>query len=109
MTPKTGILADLFAGPGNLAWELGRILTFLAMLYVGVGLAWNIWKGEGVDLAGLAAAVGAVLTGGAAYVGIKTWVIEKARQAALAVSEPISVEVVNEPGNAVPVTAGDER
>lgn len=103
--PKRGILADLFAGPSNLAWELGRILTFVAMLYVGVGIGWNIWKGEGIDLAGLAAAVGAVLTGGAAYVGIKTWVIEKARQAAS--GEPAKVEVVNAPDNAVPVTAGE--
>jgi hypothetical protein len=58
-------LRDLFAGPENSYWDLGRILGSVAFLSMIGGAVWNIMLGRPIDLGptgfggGLAAVVGA--------------------------------------------------
>lgn len=91
--PKKGVLADLFAGQGNISWELGRVLMGVAMLYVAVGIGWNIHLRQPIDLGpgGLSGGIAGIFGGGAAFVAVKTWLIERTRQRAAA-GEPADAE-----------------
>lgn len=79
MKPKEGILADLFCGPGNFHWDLGRKVVAFCFLAMGVGLVWNIIAGQPVDLgpAGLGGGLAAVLGSAAALIAAKDWIKSK--------------------------------
>lgn len=59
------LLRDLFAGPGNANWDLGRIVGAVGVLMMLSGQVWNILLGLPVELGptglggGLAAVIGA--------------------------------------------------
>jgi len=66
-------LVDLFKGPGNVYWDLGRIIVFgSAALMTGAAL-WNIHLGKDIDLgpSGLGGGLAALLTAGAALIAAK--------------------------------------
>lgn len=67
------LIVDLFKGPGNLAWDLGRFVAFGAGVAMVAGQAWNIWLGLPIDLGpgGLGGGLGAVLAGQAALIFAK--------------------------------------
>lgn len=73
LTPKTGLLADLFCGPGNLGWELGRIMGFLAFLPMVAALIHNIKLGEAIPLDALGTGIGAIYLGIAILIAGKDW------------------------------------
>lgn len=64
---------DLLKGPGNLYWDLGRVLAFTAALMMLGGQAWNIWLGLPIELGptGLGGGLAAVLGGMAALIFAK--------------------------------------
>lgn len=68
---KTGMLADLLAGPGNRFWDLGRILSALSILGVLGAAGWNVWSGQPIDLMSLGGGLAAVLTAAAALIALK--------------------------------------
>lgn len=59
------LIYDLFKGPGNLAWDLGRLIAFVASAMMLAGQVWNIWLGLPIDLGptGLGGGIGAALAG----------------------------------------------
>lgn len=67
------LIKDLFKGPGNLAWDLGRFVAFGAGLAMLAGQAWNIYLGLPVELGptGLGGGLGAVMAGQAALIFAK--------------------------------------
>lgn len=68
---KTGMLADLLAGPGNASWDLGRIMSALSVLSVIAAAGWNRWSGETIDLMSFGGALAAVLTASGALIALK--------------------------------------
>lgn len=67
------IISDLFKGPGNVAWDLGRFVALGAGLCMLAGQAWNIWLGLPIELgpSGLGGGLGAVMAGQAALIFAK--------------------------------------
>lgn len=67
------IVKDLLKGPGNLAWDLGRIAVASGVLLVIYSTAWNIWLGLPIDLGvtGLPGGLGAFFGGCAALIYAK--------------------------------------
>lgn len=67
------LIKDLFKGPGNLAWDLGRFVAFGAGFVMVVGQAWNMWLGLPIELGptGLGGGLGAVMAGQAALIFAK--------------------------------------
>lgn len=65
-----GFIRDLFKGPGNGFWDLGRIVAFGAGIAMLAGQAWNIWLGLPIELGptGLGGGLGAVMAGQAALI-----------------------------------------
>lgn len=66
-------IGDLFKGPGNAYWDLGRILsTIVAVALIG-GQLWNIHLGKELDLGptGLGGGFAAILTAAAAFIAAK--------------------------------------
>ena len=70
---KQGIFADLFAGVNNEAWDLGRILSFLAMLPLFISAGWNLWRGEAIDISSLGVGIAAVVTACAVLIAAKDY------------------------------------
>jgi hypothetical protein len=70
-----GFFVDLFKGPGNRYWDLGRFVSALAVLMMLGAQLWNIHLRKEIDLGpsgfggGLAAVVGAC----AAFLAAKAW------------------------------------
>lgn len=72
--PKTGIIADLWYGPGNLYRDLGRILgTIVIMAAVFVVVFGVVRLGKDPDLLGLAGVVTAV----GIWIGLKDFAARK--------------------------------
>lgn len=67
------LLKDLFAGPDNAYWDLGRILGFIASLAMIGGAVWNVLLGLPLELgpAGFGGGFAAVLTASAALIYAK--------------------------------------
>lgn len=63
-------VADLFKGPGNAYWDLGRILGFLAPTSLILTAIWNMHLGKDIDLGpgGFAGGMSAVLTAVALFI-----------------------------------------
>lgn len=68
---KTGLFADLFCGVGNVQWDLGRIMGFLAFLPMVAGLVANIRTGQPIDMLALGGGIGAVYTAVAILIAAK--------------------------------------
>jgi hypothetical protein len=70
---KKSFLRDLFKGPGNLYWDLGRIAVGVGLFQSFSATAWNIYLGQPIDLgpAGLLGGMGAFFTGCAALIYAK--------------------------------------
>lgn len=64
------IISDIFKGPGNQYWDLGRFVAFGAGAAMLAGQAWNIWLGLPIELGptGLGGGLGAVMAGQAALI-----------------------------------------
>lgn len=64
---------DLFKGQGNLYWDLGRIMSALALLSAFVAVGWNIHLKQPIDLgpAGFLGGLGALLTAAGALIALK--------------------------------------
>jgi hypothetical protein len=116
------LLKDVFYGPGNLHLDLGRVISFCSFVPLFAAAVYNMQRGEALDILALGGGFAAVLTAAAVLIAAKdianTNALSQVRQdetaAAVALDPPTpsgtqKVEVVNEPSNAVPVTAGDER
>lgn len=69
------VLRDLFAGPGNASWDLGRIIGTLAFLSVLAALAYTMAMGLPVDLGvtGFPGGLAAVITAIAAFIAAKDY------------------------------------
>jgi hypothetical protein len=70
-----GFVADLFKGPGNHYWDLGRIISGVSVgAMIGAQL-WNIHLGKEIDLGptGLGGGLTAVLGGCAGFLAAKAW------------------------------------
>lgn len=67
------LIVDLFKGPGNIAWDLGRFVAFGAGVCMVAGQVWNIILGLPVELGptGLGGGLGAVMAGQAALIFAK--------------------------------------
>lgn len=67
------LIVDLFKGPGNLAWDLGRFVAFGAGAAMLAGQVWNIILGLPIELGptGLGGGLGAVMAGQAALIFAK--------------------------------------
>lgn len=110
---KTGFLADLFAGPNNQSWDLGRILSFLVMLPLFASAAWNIWRGEAIDVSSLGVGIAAVVTACAVLIAAKDYTntnaISQAKQAetAAATADKIEPGPAPAPTVTVQVAPGD--
>lgn len=65
-----GFLRDLFMGPNNSFWDLGRILAFVSTLAMLGAQVWNIHLGLPIDLgpAGLGGGLAAVITAAAVLI-----------------------------------------
>lgn len=70
-----GFVVDLFKGPGNHYWDLGRIISALAVLMMLGGQAWNMHLKQPVDLgpSGLGGGIAAVVGACAAFLAAKAW------------------------------------
>lgn len=66
-------IKDLFKGPGNLAWDLGRFMATGAGLAMIAGQAWNMALGLPIELGptGLGGGLGALMAGQAALIFAK--------------------------------------
>lgn len=71
MIGKPGFIRDLFMGPNNAYWDLGRILSFAAGAAMLAAQAWNIRLGIPIDLAALGTGFGAILVGAAGLIFVK--------------------------------------
>lgn len=67
------LLGDLFRGPGNAYWDLGRFVAFGAGVCMLAGQVWNITLGLPIELGptGLGGGLGAVMAGQAALIFAK--------------------------------------
>jgi hypothetical protein len=70
-------IADLFKGPGNHYWELGRVILGSASALMGLATAWNIYLHQAIDLAALGTGLAAIITAGAILIPAKDWVRSK--------------------------------
>jgi hypothetical protein len=68
---KTGLMADLLCGIGNLYWDLARILSAIAFLGVNLLAIYRASQGEIPTLSDYASANLQVLTGCAIFIGGK--------------------------------------
>jgi hypothetical protein len=70
---KKGFLVDLFKGPDNEYWDLGRIVGGLAVFTMICGQVWNMLLGLPLELGptGLGGGLAAVLGGAAALIYAK--------------------------------------
>jgi len=66
-------IIDLFKGPDNQHWDLGRIIGFLAPTALVAGAIWNVMLGLPIDLGptGFAGGIAAVVTACAALIYAK--------------------------------------
>lgn len=65
------LLRDLFAGPGNQCWDLGRIASGWGfVLYTGT-IAWQAVTEAPIDLIQLATGYAALLAGAGALIALK--------------------------------------
>lgn len=66
-------IIDLFKGPDNQHWDLGRIIGFLAPTALVLGAVWNVILGLPIDLGptGFAGGIAAVVTACAALIYAK--------------------------------------
>lgn len=115
------LLKDVFYGPGNLHLDLGRVISFCSFVPLFAAAVYNMRRGEALDILALGGGFAAVLTAAAVLIAAKdianTNALSQVRQDDIAANPPappvpegvMDVNVVNEPGNAVPVTEGDER
>lgn len=71
----TGFIVDLFKGPGNHYWDLGRIIAAIAVLAMFGGQLWNMHLKQPIDLGpgGLGGGLAAVVTACAAFLAAKAW------------------------------------
>ncbi len=69
------VIADLFKGPGNHYWDLGRILAFLGTATMAAGVGWNVHLGKPIDLGpgGLGGGLAAIYTAAGIYLAAKAW------------------------------------
>lgn len=78
---KVGSFAgDLFKGPGNVYWDLGRIIAALAVLAPIAAALWNVHLGKEIDLGpgGLSGGIAAILTAAAVLIAAKDIARKKA-------------------------------
>jgi hypothetical protein len=68
---KTGFLADLFCGPGNQAWELGRISAAWAIFSTSGLAGYKVFQGQELALTDYATAMMTVFTGCAIFIAGK--------------------------------------
>jgi hypothetical protein len=70
---KIGFIQDLFKGPNNDYWDLGRIVAGVSTLSMILGAVWNVFLGLPLELgpAGLGGGLAAVLGGCAALIYAK--------------------------------------
>lgn len=70
---RTGFIVDLFKGPNNDYWDLGRIVAGISTLSMILGAVWNVILGLPLELgpAGLGGGLAAVLGGCAALIYAK--------------------------------------
>lgn len=76
-------LKDLFYGENNLHLELNRAFAGLAGFLMLAGMAWDIFKGQPIDLGpgGLGGGLAAVITASGLAISAKTWADSKMAQA----------------------------
>jgi hypothetical protein len=76
-------LKDLFYGPGNLHLELNRVSVGFSGLLVIAAVAWDMHKGQPIDLGpgGLSGGLAALITASGLGISVKTWVEAKIMQA----------------------------
>lgn len=73
------LIADLFKGPQNKAWELARVLSAWAVLSFSFAFLYALIVLRKVpDWASLGTGFGAVLLGAGTYIGIKDFASAKA-------------------------------
>lgn len=67
------LLVDLFKGPDNQYWDLGRVVAFLAPTSLVASAIWNVMLGLPIDLGptGFAGGLAAVVTACAALIYAK--------------------------------------
>jgi hypothetical protein len=68
---KKGFIRDLFMGPGNEHWDLGRIVAGFTNLAMVLSIVWNITLGLPLDIDKIGIGVAAVLTACAALIYAK--------------------------------------
>jgi hypothetical protein len=73
----SGFIADLFKGPGNHYWEIGRIILGMASSLMALATLWNIHLHQAIDLSALGTGLAAVITAGAILIPAKDWVRAK--------------------------------
>lgn len=74
-----GFFSDLFKGPGNHYWELGRMILGLASSLMAVATVWNVHLHQAIDLSALGTGLAAIITAGAILIPAKDWVRSKHR------------------------------
>jgi hypothetical protein len=69
------VLQDLFKGPANLYWDLGRWVVGASVALMVIAAAWNMHIGEAIELGpdGLGGGLAALLTAGAALIAAKDY------------------------------------
>jgi hypothetical protein len=72
-----GFLADLFKGPGNHYWEIGRIILGMSSSLMAFATLWNIHLRQAVDLSALGTGLAAIITAGAILIPAKDWARSK--------------------------------
>lgn len=65
------LLADLFKGVGNKAWELGRIAAAWAILSTSAIAIFKLYQGQDLKLTDYASAMMTVFAGCAVFIGAK--------------------------------------
>jgi hypothetical protein len=68
---KKGFIRDLFMGPNNEHWDLGRIIAGFTNLAMVLSIAWNISLGLPLDVDKIGIGVAAVLGACAALIYAK--------------------------------------
>ncbi len=66
-------LADLFKGPGNTYWDLGRIVTAFSVITLIGATVWNMRLGVPIDIGpgGLGGGLAAVITAAGVLIAAK--------------------------------------
>lgn len=73
------LVQDLFKGPGNNGWDLGRVLGAKAVLIFTGSFAYSVFeKGATIDWSNAGIGFAAVLAGAGAFIGIKDTAAAKA-------------------------------